>query len=71
MSRRGPRIVQLESHPLAEGWVEVCRMGRAYGVTRFYPDPMERPPEMTHGITKAEAYKRLEEILRADVLELE
>ena len=69
--RKAPRIRRVESHRLAEGWVELCRMGRTYGLTRFYPDPMERPPEMVHGITKAEAYKRLEEILRADVLELE
>lgn len=67
---RTARIHELETHRLADGGIaRVTRFGRKYGYSRSFPDGS--CPETVTGVTKAEAYRYLEEALRRDVLELD
>ena len=64
------RIVNLERHRLSDGGMAIVnRLGRTYSFTRTY-NSLERPPDVTQGMTKFEAYTMLENTLKEDVLEV-
>ena len=66
------RIVEIERHLLADGSVvTVSRLGRRHYFSRLYPNPEDHPPKTGPGITKAEAYRLLEDALKRDVLDLD
>ena len=64
------RITELERHSLSDGGAaRITRLGHTYNYSRVFPD--DQPPETVVGISKGEAYRRLEDALRRDVLELD
>ena len=64
------RIVNLERHRLSDGGMAIVnRLGRTYSFTRTY-DSFDRPPDVTQGITKNDAYNMLKNTLKQDVLEV-
>ena len=66
---RAKRVKELERHDLSDGGVaRVSRLGRTYSYSRTLPDEC---PKVVLNITKAEAYRLLEEALRRDVLDLD
>ena len=67
---RGPELVHVECHTLSDGRAEVSRIGRMWFFT-YFPVDSSLAPEESGIISKEEAYKRLEEILKKDVLELD
>lgn len=64
------RIVIVESYPLSDGKAQVSRIGRLWFFTRFHVE-LDQAPDTSGIISKDEAYGRLEEALKADVLETE
>ena len=67
---RVKRIKELERHDLSDGGVaRVSRLGRTYSYSRTFAD--DQLPETVVGISKGEAYRRLEDALRRDVLDLD
>ncbi len=67
---RTTNIVELERHRLADGGQAiVTRLGLTYNFSRTYPS-CEQAPACALNITKAEAYRLLEDALKCDVLEL-
>ena len=64
------RIVNLERHRLSDGGLAIVnRLGCTHSFTRTY-NSLERPPDVTQGMTKFEAYTMLENTLKEDVLEV-
>ena len=57
--------INIESHILSDGRAEVAHIGNLWFFSRFYAGGIP-PLEKSEIITKEEAYKRLEEALRAD-----
>jgi len=62
-------ILNLEKHHLSDGGLAIVnQLGHSYSFTRTY-DSFELPPDVILGITKKEAYEKLEAVLKSDVLE--
>jgi hypothetical protein len=64
------KLIHVEDELLSDGRAEVSRIGRLWFFSRFYADD-DQPPETSDILTKEEAYKRLEDALRSDVMELD
>ncbi len=67
---KAAKLIHVENELLSGGRAEVSRIGRLWFFSRFYASP-DQPPETSDILTKEEAYKRLEDALRTDVLELD
>lgn len=68
---RKTQIVEMERHRLADGGLaRITRLGRTYNFMRSYPTA-QQAPDCAVSITRAEAYRLLEDTLRRDVLELD
>ena len=65
------RILTLEKHQLSDGgYAYVKRLAWSYSFDRTYPDA-STPPDCEYELTKKEAYQKLEDCLKKDVLELD
>ncbi len=64
------KLIRVENELLSDGRAEVSRIGRLWFFSRFYTSD-DQAPETSDILTKEEAYKRLEDALRSDVLELD
>jgi len=71
MVRKLPRIKTLEEHRLSDGGLAMITVyKRSYSFCRTHAD-RHTPPDDFHGLTKSQAYQKLEEYLQKDVLELD